>query len=127
MATQGKVLLIDHHQTDVFIFERLWKMTDLPHDLITLHSVQSAMEYISEPKNGNNIQTIFMELNLPVLNGTSFLENYDSLFANQKKKPRVVLMTGFMDNSVLVLKDQFRCISAVVEKPMSIEVIRELI
>jgi hypothetical protein len=127
MATPGKVLLIDHHKTDVFIFRRLWKMTNLPHDLITLPSVQSTMEYVSEPKNCNKIQSIFLELNLPVLDGICFLENYDSLFANQKKKPRVVLMTGFMDNSVQELKDQFRCISAVVEKPMSIEVIRELI
>ncbi|MEX0967327.1 MAG: response regulator [Bacteroidia bacterium] len=82
------VLLIDDNEIDNFINERIITTSDFADHVVVESSGNSALDYLKRTleKEQDLPRIIFLDLNMPVMDGFGFLDEYDKLF---QKYPRM--------------------------------------
>src|SRR6185437_147781 len=90
------IMLVDDSATDNFINERIVQMSGISKSIITKTNAKNALEYLlSKKDNGEEIpQLILLDLNMPVVNGFAFLEEFVLLPESIQKKARIVILTS---------------------------------
>ena len=76
-----RVLLIDDNDIDNFINERMITTNFFSNQVIVKNSGESALQYLREnAENDNNLpQIIFLDLNMPMMDGFTFLNEFENL------------------------------------------------
>ena len=90
------IMLIDDSSTDNFINERIIQMSGFSKNIITKTNAKNALEHlVSKKDNGEEIpQLILLDLNMPVVNGFAFLEEFMKLPESIRKKTKIVILTS---------------------------------
>ena len=91
-----RVLLIDDNDIDNFINERMITTTNFSESVVVKSSAESALEYLK--KNAESPeqlpQVIFLDLNMPVIDGFGFLSQYETLPDSIKKFSRIIVLSS---------------------------------
>ena len=90
------VMLIDDSSTDNFINERVIQMSGFSRKIITQTKGRGGLDYLlAKKENMSEIpELIFLDLNMPVVNGFAFLEEFKNLPEEVKIKSRIVILTS---------------------------------
>ncbi len=90
------VLLIDDNDIDNFINERMITTNLFSNRVIVKNSGESALNYLREnAEMGKNLpQIIFLDLNMPVMDGFAFLSEYESLSDKVKNNCKVIVLSS---------------------------------
>ncbi|MCW3078335.1 MAG: response regulator [Bacteroidetes bacterium] len=102
-------MLIDDNSLDNFINEKTLEANYFAKVIYTNTSATSALEFLKNisaaDKNPNGIfpEVVFIDLNMPLLDGFQFIEQYKSKIEPSSKTPRLVILT-----SSVSVKDQHR-------------------
>ena len=89
-------MLVDDNDTDNFISKRIIEITNFADDVIVKNSGKSALDYLEENKEDPNTlpEIIFLDINMPIVDGFLFLYEYEK-FSNQiKDKCRVIILSS---------------------------------
>ena len=91
-----RVLLIDDNDIDNFINERMITTTNFGRTVVVKTSSEAAIEYLRK-----NMETadqiphiVFLDLNMPVVDGFGFLTEYESLPDAVKKFSKVIVLSS---------------------------------
>ena len=89
------VLLIDDNEIDNFINERIIATSFFAQNIIVKKSAQDALVYLKEiDEVGQLPDIIFLDLNMPVMDGFGFLEEFARLDEKIKKHCKVVVLSS---------------------------------
>lgn len=90
------VMLIDDNDTDNFISRRIIEITDFSKQVEIKSSGKSALEYLEEHKeNPNKLPDyIFLDINMPIVDGFVFLYEFEKFNANLKNKCKVIILSS---------------------------------
>lgn len=95
MATEAKkkVFLIDDNEIDIFINQRVLEFNNFASEIINIQSAQEAIDLLncadSEPPDA-----IFLDLNMPLVDGFKFLFEYSKLDAEVKNNIKIIVLTS---------------------------------
>jgi CheY-like chemotaxis protein len=93
-----KTILIDDSEIDLFIHRRFLELCNFSKELIAFKSAEAALDALKNLNGAEPPNIIFLDLNMPVVDGFSFLNLFTELPEKIKKRSRIVVLTS--SNSV---------------------------
>lgn len=92
----NRILLVDDSDADNFIHQRVIKKAEVAHNVIAKNGGEAALSYLSTQDDDGNYplpELIFLDINMPGMNGWEFLEEYEKLAPEQKAGVIVCMLT----------------------------------
>ncbi len=96
MDNIGIVMLVDDNDTDNFISKRIIEITRFSDEVIVKSSGKSALDYLEENKDNPEAipDIIFLDINMPIVDGFVFLYEYEKFSNTIKDKCRVIILSS---------------------------------
>jgi len=90
-----KILVIDDNPTDRYIAKRMAEKHHFAEEIILQESALDALEYIKSLENTPDLlpQFIFLDINMPGMNGYEFLDEYTKLSETVKSNCIIMMIT----------------------------------
>ncbi len=90
------VMLIDDNETDNFISKRIIELTQFAHKVEVKNSGKDALEYLRQHQNSTEHlpDLIFLDINMPIVDGFMFLYEFENLKASVREKCKVVILSS---------------------------------
>lgn len=121
-------MLIDDNPDDNFYHERVIRKNSAVEKIIIKQTAQSALDYLkSRPGDDIRPDIIFLDINMPGMNGWDFLDAYEKLDESVKSRAIIVMLTtsenpddkqkSLLSNNV----SEFRT------KPLTKEIIQDIV
>lgn len=126
------VLLIDDDEPTNFLNRMLIEETGIAHEVRVTQSAREALEYLSGRSSISGLQPprpelIFLDINMPAMDGWEFLEQYDQLSPEQKSSIIVVMLTTSFNPEDENKARKISYISSYQNKPLTEEVINGIL
>ena len=122
------VLLVDDNDTDNFINNRIIELTNFAKKVIVKNSGKSALEYLTE--NQDNLEAlpniIFLDINMPIVDGFVFLHEFESYSENIKNKCKVAILSSSDNKRDInkIVNNDF--VIKFITKPLTEEALKEV-
>ena len=90
------VLLVDDNDTDNFINNRIIELTNFAKRVEVKNSGKSALEYLEANKDNDDMlpNIIFLDINMPIVDGFVFLYEFESFPQNIKDKCKIIILSS---------------------------------
>ncbi|MDQ3535848.1 MAG: response regulator [Bacteroidota bacterium] len=92
----GLVMIVDDNDTDNFISKRIIEITKFANEVEIKNSGKSALEYLEN--NEGNIKKlpdlIFLDINMPIVDGFVFLYEFEKFSSLLKNKCKVIILSS---------------------------------
>jgi len=89
-----KTVLIDDSDIDLFIQRRFLEVYDFSNELLLYKSADEALNWLRNASHNQAPDIIFLDLNMPEVDGFSFLKNFKDLPDLIKTKSKLVVLTS---------------------------------
>jgi len=125
-----KVLLIDDSDADNFIHQRVIKKADITNNIIVKKSGQEALDYLSTLLENELYPVpnlVFLDINMPGMNGWEFLAHYEKLPLNQKAEIIVCMLTTSISETDKKKAETLPQIKSYQHKPLTQESLAEVL
>lgn len=123
------ILLIDDHEPTNFLHKLVINEADCTEKVVVMEKGQEALDYLLSKQNGKYPQPdlIFLDINMPAMDGWEFLEHYKGLnIAQQGDVIVVMLTTSFRPDDIERAKG-IKEVSCFKNKPLTVEIIQEIL
>ena len=125
---QKNVMLIDDSSIDNFITTKMIEQSDLTKEITIMESGRKALFFLKE--NTSHIENlpdiIFLDLNMPVLDGFDFLKEFSDFPEVIKKKCQIVVLTSSDKTEDIHSIINNRLVKRYLIKPLSVESLDDL-
>jgi CheY-like chemotaxis protein len=127
----NKILCIDDDSITLMLCKKVISKAEFSHEIDTAHNGVDALKYLDEliikHQNEPNVilpQLIFLDLNMPVMNGWEFLDmfsqnNYNETFANTK----VIVLSSTIDPKDIEKSKSYPMVIDFLSKPITKEML----
>jgi CheY-like chemotaxis protein len=123
MATiQHNVCLIDDDKIYQFTARKILESTGLAKTILSFYNGSEAIGYFREKSIKEQDQlpdVIFLDINMPVMNGWQFLEEYHKLLVNLKKSITIYVVSSSVDDCDIQRSKQFSSVTDYIVKPIN--------
>ena len=127
-----KVLCVDDDTISLTISQLLLKRTGFASEVDTAIDGSGALEYFenlfaNDPDPiGNAPELILLDINMPVMNGWEFLQEYNPRYAEKLVNTHIIILSSTIDPEDFALAKQYPVVMQFISKPLSIENLEEL-
>ena len=90
------VMLVDDNETDNFISKRIIEITKFAKEVEVKSSGKGALDYLREnQENSDRLPNlIFLDINMPIVDGFIFLYEFEKFNDNVKDKCKVIILSS---------------------------------
>lgn len=113
--------IIDDDPIFIYGTKRIIKEVDFCDNIIVYNNGQEAIDGLSEisEADGPMPNVIFLDLNMPIMNGWEFLEEYNNLPNNNKTKTIIYIISSSVDPRDLERVKNYKEVNNYILKPIT--------
>lgn len=126
----NKTLLIDDSDIDLFIQRRFLEVYNFSHQLVSYKSATEALNWLRNINGQDPPEIIFLDLNMPEVDGFEFLKSFESLPQKIQNAARIVVLTSSNSSKDRELAFENKNVIQFITKPLKqsdIDLLKELI
>jgi two-component system, NarL family, nitrate/nitrite response regulator NarL len=90
----NKTVLIDDSDIDLFIQRRFLEVYNFSHQLVAYKSAAEALNWLNNMNGETPPEVIFLDLNMPEVDGFTFLKNFEKLPQKIVSHSKIVVLTS---------------------------------
>lgn len=89
---------------------------------------QKALDFIQENINQEELlpDTIILDLNMPLVDGWDFLNSFEILVKNLRKRIKLFIVSSSVDEKDRIRSKSYPVVQGFISKPLSAEIIRSI-
>ena len=122
----NSILLVDDDEDDNFYHRIIIEEMNIVNKVDVAMNGIEAIEYLQN-ENINVPDLIFLDLNMPKMNGWEFLEAYKNLSIAQKAKVLIVILTTSANPDHIKRAQEIKEVTGFETKPLSKEILTEIL
>lgn len=115
------IFLVDDDPINNLINNRLLRKVEVSDNIEEFQEGRFAIERISELSDDMCV-LVFLDINMPVMNGWEFLNIYQEKFLDRKDK--IVILSSSIDFQDRQKSQEYKFVSGFLEKPLTLDKIR---
>lgn len=123
-----KVMVVDDNEIDLYIAEMLMGTTGFAEKVICVSSAREALAYL-KPLHADPEalpQFIFLDINMPEMTGFDFLNEYQHLPENIRKKCIIMMLTTSLDEDDRMQAERNQFVRKFLNKPLDRDKLAQL-
>lgn len=123
------VLLIDDSESDNFYHERKIRKLGITDSIHVSYSGQEALNFLKSELDGVHPRPtlIFLDINMPGMNGWEFLEEYEKLEVSQKGEVVLTMLSNSIDERDKEKAVHYKTVQGFYSKPLNKEYLTTII
>jgi CheY-like chemotaxis protein len=126
MERLKSILLVDDDETSNFLNQHLIQGLDICDNITEVHNGQEALDYLTT-KGIQKPDLILLDINMPIMNGIEFLEEYTKLPEEIKARICICMLTTSLLKSDIDKIKTFDEVSEYISKPIDEDKLLEII
>ena len=120
------ILLVDDDEEDIFYHQLIIERMGIAESVQFAHNGLEALAFLK--KEGQVIpELIFLDINMPKMNGWEFLEEYKHLSPSQKARITIVMLTTSANPSDIQKAQELADVNGYRSKPLTKEMLQEIL
>lgn len=128
MKPLRSILLIDDDDVFIFLTTKMLQGTGKVNNITVSHSVAEGIEFLENHLvNGSMPDIIFLDLNMPGMDGWDFLQYYQSLLSKMKKLPVLYVVSSSIADNDAQRAMKIKGVAGYIAKPVDAEMISKII
>ncbi|MBI1182934.1 response regulator [bacterium] len=130
MSAIKKVYLIDDDEINNFICTNILKKINFSDDVVAFESGTEALEVLKKAIAMGDAEqipdVIFLDINMPIMNGWDFLEEYKQLKSDIDKTVSLFMLSSSIYQADVEKSKQYGEVVDFVTKPLNAEILNEI-
>ena len=123
------VMLIDDDFATNIYNEVILEDTGYAESIVIQDCAEDALDYLTTPfsEDKPNPNLIFLDINMPTMNGWDFLEAYNKLEEEQKQNNVIIMLSTTSDPQEIEKAGNIAALNGIRSKPLTVEIVEDII
>ena len=124
-----RILFVDDDPITLMLCKMVITKALFSNEIVTAKNGQEALKYYDSLKAENSInkpQLIFLDLNMPVMDGWEFLESFNTATYSEFHDTKVIILSSTIDPEDLEKSKKYPMVIEFLSKPISKEMLEYL-
>lgn len=122
------VLCIDDDPIALMVIEICLKKANFAENIVKAGSAGEALEYYNCIDNPNKIPVmVFLDLNMPVMNGWDFIDSFMLKFPQYLERSKVIILSSSVDPLDKLKASENPLVKMFIPKPISVEALLQIL
>lgn len=128
----SSVMLIDDNEIDNLINQKMIEASNITGRIYTHTGAKSAIEFLKNIVQLNDLanqilpDVIFLDIDMPLMDGFQFLDEFEKLSNDIRKRCRIVMLTSSINPQDVNRSKQYSYVKKYINKPLSQESLEQL-
>ncbi|MEM1337077.1 MAG: response regulator [Bacteroidota bacterium] len=113
----NKILLLDDNKATNFIHKKFIRMTGCAKEVVSFEIGANALQYL-EDKENSFPNLIFVDINMPTMNGWEFFEHFSKIDRVERESCRSILLTTSLSPNDEDQMAEVKAVDEILIKPL---------
>lgn len=127
------ILCVDDDPITLMLYKKVIAKAEFGDTILFAQNGEEALELLLKIKSQDSDLTtsqtpdlIFLDLNMPVMNGWDFLEHFTKKIHKQSKQISIIILSSTIDPSDYIRAKQYEVVTHFLSKPLTVEMLKDL-
>jgi CheY-like chemotaxis protein len=131
-----RIICVDDDPLCLFLAELTIKESHLANEILLVESAPAAISLLKDlysivdhdlaSQEQEPSTLIFLDINMPVMNGWDFLDAFEKDFQHLFGLVRIVILSSSIDTADIIRSRQYKTVSDYIAKPLTVDVLNKL-